>query len=242
MASSWRPSSRVSDAADPNSSSSTSTRRKERWNPCSVVNPMPASTCWPWRAATRADRPASALAMAADAGDRSSQADCRAASAASTATSASANRWRTAWKELIGRPNWILWSACTRAWSSMLREAPTSSWPTASRHRATASGQSPASRSWRAVKGTSVPATSTSPRCGATPATGRRVRWAADTSTTTSFPPVLVATTTGEPSEPRAVVSPRTVRAAPSSVPGGPACPGGGRRTRPVRADGHPRP
>ncbi len=38
---------------------------------------MPASTCWQWRAAVRASRPAVALAMAAVAGEPSSQAASR---------------------------------------------------------------------------------------------------------------------------------------------------------------------
>ena len=39
----------VRERAEPKSSSSTRTRRMERWSGCSVVNPMPASTCWQWR-------------------------------------------------------------------------------------------------------------------------------------------------------------------------------------------------
>ena len=80
--------------------------------------------------------------MAAEPDDRSSQADCRAASPASMATSVSASRCRTAWKELIGRSNWIRSRAWRRASSSILLEAPTSSWPTASRASATARAQS----------------------------------------------------------------------------------------------------
>ncbi len=37
----------------PNNPSSTTTRLACRWNSCSVVKPMPASTCWQWRAAVR---------------------------------------------------------------------------------------------------------------------------------------------------------------------------------------------
>ena len=71
------------------------------------MNPIPASTCWQWRAAARAPRPARALAMAADSDVRSSQAASNEASAASMATRVSASRCRTAWKVPMGRPNWI---------------------------------------------------------------------------------------------------------------------------------------
>ena len=50
--------------------------------------------------------------MAAVSGDGSSQAAASRAAAASSATRLSASRCRTAWKELIGRPNWIRSSAC----------------------------------------------------------------------------------------------------------------------------------
>ena len=66
------------------------------------------------------------------------------ASAMSMATSVSASRWRTAWNEAMGRPNWMRPRACSQASSSMARDAPTSSWATASRPRATAAGQSAA--------------------------------------------------------------------------------------------------
>ena len=62
------------------------------------------------------------------------------------ATSVSASRWRTAWKRAIGRPNWMRSSACSRASSSDLRDAPTSSWPTASCASATASAHATGAR------------------------------------------------------------------------------------------------
>ena len=46
------------------------------------------------------------------------------ASAMSMPTSASASRWRTAWNEPIGRPNWMRLRACSQASSSMVRDAP----------------------------------------------------------------------------------------------------------------------
>ena len=54
------------------------------------------------------------------------------------ATSVSASRWRTAWNRAMGWPNCTRSSACSRASSSMRRDAPTSSWPSASCPRATA--------------------------------------------------------------------------------------------------------
>ena len=52
-------------SADPNSPSSTIVRFRKRWNGWSVVKPIPASTCWQWRATVCAVRPAIALASAA---------------------------------------------------------------------------------------------------------------------------------------------------------------------------------
>ena len=94
---------------------------------------MPASTCWQWRAAVRAPRPAMAFAIAA-VDRRAGRARRRRAraSAVSMATSVSASRWRTAWNCAIGWPNWTRSRACSRASSSIVRDAPTSSWPTAS--------------------------------------------------------------------------------------------------------------
>ena len=113
----WRaarsPRAAVRVRAAPKSWSSTSTRRTWRWSGCSVVKPMPASTCWQWRAAVRAPRPASALAIAAVRGVPSSHAASSTASAVSMATSVSASRWRTAWNWLIGRSNWTRSSACS---------------------------------------------------------------------------------------------------------------------------------
>ena len=63
-----------------------------------------------------------------------------------------------------------------RASSSMAREAPTSSWPRASRARATARGQSAGRQPARCASGaTPSPDTSTRPRRGSTPRTARRV-------------------------------------------------------------------
>ena len=67
--------------------------------------------------------------MAAMTGDGSSQAASSRAAAASRATRLSASRWRTAWKLPIGRPNCIRSSEWVRASSSIVRPAPTSSWP-----------------------------------------------------------------------------------------------------------------
>ena len=64
----------MSERASPSSRSSTRARRTKRWRSCSVVKPMPASTCWQWRATMRALRPAIALAIAAPSGVPSSHA------------------------------------------------------------------------------------------------------------------------------------------------------------------------
>ena len=82
----------------------------------------------PWRAPRRA-------------ADGSSHAAASAASAASIATRLSASRWRTAWNWAIGRPNWMRSSACSRASSSIVRDAPTSSWARARWPAATAPAQ-----------------------------------------------------------------------------------------------------
>ena len=99
----------------------------------------------------RAWRPATALAMAAASGDGSSQAESSMASAMSMPTSVSASRWPTAWNEPIGRPNWMRLRACSQARSSMVRDAPISSWARARRPRASAAGQGPVRRLARPV-------------------------------------------------------------------------------------------
>ena len=154
---------------------------------------MPASTCWQWRAAVRALRPAVALAIAAVTGDWSSHAASSTAAAVSIATSVSARRWRTAWKRAMGWSNWIALDARARAPArAAVRDAPTSSCATRAARSATAAV--PLDRSASPAATSTSPRISTSPSHGSMPCTGRVS--SADVSTTAATCPSPVAATT----------------------------------------------
>ncbi len=129
-----RPAPSVSVFESPSNRSSTRARRRNRWNGCSRVKPMPASTCWQVLGG-EADGPAGDGLGRGAAHRVGAQLPRRvqASLAPSTATSVSASLWRTAWNWAMGRSNWTRSRAWTRASSSIARDAPTSSWASASR-------------------------------------------------------------------------------------------------------------
>ncbi len=204
-----------------------------------MVNPMPASTCWQWRAAVRAPRPARALAMAAAAGDRSSQAAPKAASAASMATS------------VVGQPVADgLEGGDGPAELDPLQgvdPGPAPAWPA---RRPPARGRRPAGPGpppgpvaglevdGRAAKGTLVAGHLDQARgAGPCPGPAGATRSAVGTSRHDSSP-------SGAGHDPggggvdqcRAVPTPRTTRPSPATRPGGRHCPSAGRTTARRRA------
>src|SRR5918996_4059627 len=179
---------------------------------------MPARTCWQWRAATRAPRPAMALAIAAVCGAWSSHAASSTATADSMETSVSARRWRTAWNRAIGRPNWMRSSACSRASCSMRLDAPTSSCPSASCPSATAACQSTGPSS---LAPSTPPASSTRPSEGSIPSTVRSASDAVPTSTATCASPARPTISAVSRSRRLAVPIPRTSSRPPFTAPGG---------------------
>ena len=143
-------------------------------NGCSVVKPMPASTCWQCRATVRADRPAKRLGHGRHGGRRVLPGAIeqprpwprrRPGSRPGGAAPPGTRRWAGRTGRGPGRAG-----GPARAWSA---RRPTSSWPRASWPSATACAQSaPAPGAPSAPRGTE-PVTSSRPRSGSRPPIGR---------------------------------------------------------------------
>src|SRR5262245_1734093 len=117
--------------AEPSSGSPTLARFTNSWRSFSQVNPSPPNSCTPWRATSRWQSPAAALAREAASVRRSSSsasvsaAKWTSARARSMATYMSTAMCLTAWNDPIGTPNWCRSFTWPSTMSSTRCDAPT---------------------------------------------------------------------------------------------------------------------
>ena len=115
------PAFRVSSLELPSNPSSTSTRLT--WRCRLVLGGEPDAAEHLLAVPGRGQRGLARGGLGQQRGRRSSLGRLSVASAPSMATSVSASRWRTAWNDAIGRPNWARSNACWRASASIARDA-----------------------------------------------------------------------------------------------------------------------
>ncbi len=153
------------------------------------------------------------------------------ASRASTATSASASRWRTAWNDAIGRPNWTRSSAWVRARSSIVATAPgdlVGDGPSARRDRRRPSRRGRSSpRPPRACSAR----TRWKPASGSMPSTLRISAVEPATVIALASSPVLHTTTNSRATAAREVASPTATHRSAPMCPGTRHVPNWGRST-----------